>query len=830
MLEADIFNRFTKHLKNALKIAGLTAKTSKTAEVEPVHLLQGILKQPGSLAAEILHKNGIPQLSDSLSETDSQSPTITLELNKSAQEIITKMLNLAFEHRHLYVGTEHLLLAILLLPDSKVSIFFKDKKISPAIIKNHIESVLKSTSHFSDLTDMFSELLGGSEVPQDMKILPGLPTTTSDKTSLLELFTTDLTDTNIQNKIDPVIGRSKEIERLIQILSRRNKNNPLLLGDPGVGKTAIVEGLAKKITDGQIPDILKNKKILSLDLGLMIAGTMYRGEFESRLKNVLEEIKSNPNLIVFIDEIHNIIGAGSTSGGTMDAANLIKPALARGEIRCIGATTQTEYHKYIESDPALERRFQTIQINEPTPAEVKSILTGLKKYYESFHDVSITDDSLQTAIDLSIRYIPDKFLPDKAIDLIDEAASRVRINTRIHPWKKNITKLEERLSQLRAKKNEAISSEKYDVAIKLKSEEDKLQKNILEYNNKLKATQIDKPTITSSDICQVVSQITNIPLTYLTESTDKKILSLEKHINQQLIGQPEASSALMSVIKRAQLGLSDTSRPLGSFLFLGPSGVGKTEMAKVLAREYFGSEKSLIRIDMSEFSESFNISKLIGAPAGYVGYRDGGKITDAIRRRPYCVVLFDELEKAHPDVFNLLLQILDEGNLTDAEGRKINFRHAIIIMTSNLASDKFNQQTSLGFSEKDNQIKNAFKHVKNQVINELEDSFKPELLNRLDKILVFNPLTSNDLKKIVRLELNNLYKRLADKKINLEISSPVISHLARISFEPNKGAREIKRKIANLIEQPLANELMNLTNKTEGVKITLEKNNIKIRV
>lgn len=829
MLENEIFKKFTNHLKNALKIAGTLAKEKKGNKVEPIDLLHGILMQPGSLAAEILHKSGLAEKPSAFAEDNESTHIITIELSQTAQKIITKTLNLAFEHRHLYVGTEHLLMAILLSPDVEVVSLLKDKNISAKKLKDHIAAVLKSTSHFSDLTDMFSELLDSRPAQPEMKILPGLPTSGDEKHSLLELFTTDLTDAKVQKRIDPVIGRQAEIERLIQILSRRNKNNPLLLGDPGVGKTAIVEGLAKKITSSDVPSVLAKKKILSLDLGLMIAGTMYRGEFESRLKNILEEIKNNPNLLVFIDEIHNIIGAGSTSGGTMDAANLIKPALARGEIRCIGATTQSEYHKYIESDPALERRFQTIQINEPAPSEVHKILIGLKKYYEDFHQVKISDESIATAVELSIRYIPDKFLPDKTIDLIDEAASRLKINRQAHPWQKDIAARQEKINELTNKKNQAIAQENYDQAIKIKTEEALLRKNILELKEKIASSRIAKPTITSQDIAMVVSQITGIPLSYLTESTDQKIITLEKRINRQLIGQPEAVDALMSVIKRAQLGLSDTNRPIGSFLFLGPSGVGKTEMAKVLAREYFGDEKTLIRIDMSEFTESFNISKLIGAPAGYVGYREGGKITDAVRRRPYSVVLFDEMEKAHADVFNLLLQILDEGTLTDAEGRKINFRHTIIILTSNIASEKFNEQASFGFSETNDRQKNSFGQLKKQVINELEDYFRPELINRLDKIIVFNPLTNQELKKIVRLKLNDLTRRLKNKKINLEITGSAVNFIANHSFAPNKGAREIKRNIASLIEQPLANKLMNQEIKdSKNVKIGLEKNSLKI--
>ncbi len=803
MLTSDIFNKFTKHLKNVLKIAGFLAKQENLTAVEPIHLLQGILKQPGSLAAEILHKNGLAE-NTTASDQPLNNRIITLELSADAQKIITKMLNLAFEYRHLYVGTEHLLMALIIMPDDKILTLFKNKNISFARLKNNLEAVLHSTSNFSDINDVFSDLMGGPMQDEKMFEQKNL---TREK-SLLELFSTDLTNQQIQERIDPVIGRQTEIDRLIQILSRRNKNNPLLLGDPGVGKTAIVEGLAKKISLGDVPEILKNKKILSLDLGLMLAGTMYRGEFEARLKNVLEEIKQNPDIIIFIDELHNIIGAGSTTGGTMDAANIIKPALARGEIRCIGATTMNEYRKYIESDPALERRFQTIQVNEPDREQTIAILQGLKQYYESFHQVEILDEALRLAVDLSIRYQPEKFLPDKAIDLIDEAASRAKIRHKHSNLQKKLFALADKIKDVTQRKYQAITEENYDLAIKLKDEEYKFKKEYQTIEKKLVANPPQKPKITGLDISQVVTQITNIPLTYLNQQTDLRIANLEKNLNKYIIGQNEVIAEVCAVIKRAQLGLATQNKPIGSFLFLGPSGVGKTELAKRLASEYFGSEQALIRIDMSEFSESFNISKLIGAPAGYVGYKEGGKITDAVRRRPYTVILFDEIEKGHPDVFNLLLQILDEGNLTDAEGRKINFKHSIIVMTSNLASDKFNQAQTFGFDQDKKGQKFSTQQVKQQVIQELEQEFKPELLNRLDKILVFNPLDQTSLKRIVKLQMAELISNLQQRQLTINFTPSVINYLANISAGENKGAREIRRNIEKYLGQLLADAFL----------------------
>ncbi len=830
-MENEIFNKFTKHLKDALKIAGWVAKKQNTKTVEPIHLLDGILQNPGSLAAELLHKNGLKNKAEKLNIND-RNQIITLELSPVAKKIITKMINIAFEYGHLYVGTEHLLMALLSIPDKKIEEFFKTADIRQIKIKNHLQVVLNSTSHFSDLSDVFSDMLSASNMQPDMRIAPMDHPHHSTNDSFLELFTANLTDKAIQNNIDPVIGRDKEISRIIQILSRRHKNNPLLLGDPGVGKTAIIEGLAKKIIEGDVPAILKNKKILNLDIGLMVAGTMYRGEFESRLKNLLDEIKNNPDVIIFIDELHNIIGAGSTTAGTMDTANLIKPALARGEIRCIGATTQNEFHKHIESDPALERRFQPIQIAEPSAQETLEILMGLKKYYESFHQVKIDNKALRAAVDLSIKYIPDQFLPDKAIDLIDEAASRVKVNAKPNPLALQISSLQQDITKITSNKHQAISEEKYDEAITLKNQEIKLKNKLKIIQNKLDQDSQPKHTISDKQITEIVSQITNIPLAYLTETGDNKIIHLEKNLNEKIIGQTEAINDISSILKRAQIGLNKNNKPIGSFLFLGPSGVGKTELAKIVSKEYFGSDDAIIRIDMSEFTESFNISKLIGAPAGYVGYKEGGKITDTVRRKPYTVILFDEIEKAHPDVFNLLLQILDEGYLTDAEGRKINFNHALIILTSNFASEQFNQQTTFGFGEESNKNKNLFSQIKNQVLAELEDNFKPELLNRLDKIIVFNPLSIRDLKKIVKLQINELNDRLKDKNITIIAKPSVITHLAKNNFEPNRGAREIQRNIQTLIEQPLAEILLiprsRDDKKSTIANLSLDKGKIKI--
>ncbi len=805
MMDEQIFNKFTKHLKNTLKTAGYLAKQDNKKRVEPIHLLQGILHQQGSLAAEVLHKNGITIPPTNITPTNPpiNPRTITLELSEHARRIFTKMINIAFEYQHLYIGTEHLLMAILLLPDEEINRFLSKYKKDVKQIKYHLESILHSTSHFSDIANMFSDFLGDRQAIERQP----LPHRPADKQSLLEMFTTDLTSPIIQKNIDPVIGRNKEIERLVQILARRHKNNPLLIGEPGVGKTAIVEGLAKKIMTGEVPEVLKGKKILSLDLGLLVAGTMYRGEFEARLKNILDEIKANPDIIIFIDEIHNIIGAGSTTGGTMDAANLIKPALARGEIRCIGATTHAEFRKYIETDAALERRFQTIYVEEASVEETKSILKGLKKYYEDFHQVKITDEAIETAIALSVKFVPEKFLPDKAIDIIDESASRVRIKQQPLPWQKTVRQYNQELQKIEQQKDEAILAEDYDTALDLKDRSVKLKNEIKKITAKYKKK--TAPVLVGrKDIVEVVSQMTNIPESYLTAQGNNLVKQLSRRLKQKIIGQNEAIDELANIIKRAQLGIAEHTRPIGSFLFLGPSGVGKTELARLLAREYFGREDALIKIDMSEYAESFNISKLIGAPAGYVGYKEGGKLTQSVRRRPYSVVLFDEIEKGHPEVANLLLQILDEGYITDAEGRKVDFKNTIVIITSNIASDKFSEQINLGFAASKQKQKNSFDKIKQQVLAELEENFKPELINRLDKIIVFNALGEAELKKITKLNLNELTARLKQKDIDLTYSDKIIPYLTKLSYNPLKGAREIKRVIQANIEQPIVEMLL----------------------
>ncbi len=646
----------------------------------------------------------------------------------------------------------------------------------------------------------------------------------NDKGSALEYFTTDLTNAEIQRDIDPVIGRAKEIERLMHILSRRTKNNPVLIGDPGVGKTAIVEGLAKSILRGEVPEALLGKRILALDLGLVVAGTMYRGEFESRLKQIVDEIKADPNIILFIDEVHTIIGAGSASG-SMDAANLLKPALAKGHIRAIGATTMEEYKKYIESDPALERRFQPIVVKEPSVEESIAIIRGIRHNYEKFHHISITDEAIVAAAQLSARYIQDRFLPDKAIDLIDEAASKMKIARGGSPVAKQIRELEAERDHLEQHKQDAVQQEHFDQALELKQRQAVLTQKIDKLREK--ESKHGGPTngaIGKHEIAETVSRITGVPLTELVKEERDRLIQLDTLLKRRIVGQDEAITAISDFIRRSRVGLSNPNKPIGSFIFLGPSGVGKTETAKEIARTIFEDENALIRIDMSEFQESFQITKLIGAPAGYVGYKEGTKLTDAVKRKPYSVILFDEIEKAHPDVFNLLLQVLDEGHLTDAVGKKINFKNTIIIMTSNVGLQSFNQAQSIGFEISDpsrrKELASQYDQLKRSVMADLQKKFRPEFLNRVDKTVVFRPLTLRDVEKIVDLHLHDVQRRLDVQKIKLKLTAKARGRLAELGFSPEYGARSVQRIIQEHVENPLAGLLLAGTVKS-GQTVTI---------
>lgn len=813
----DLINKFTSHLKNTLKDAITQARIAHRDVVEPSDLLNALVLQRGSVGAEVVWKSGYTRMSSEIPleeshvETDLRVDSIAgstwTTFSQKSQNVLMKAAQHAMKLRHRYIGTEHLLAGLLEsgLPD--VQRFLRDHKIRVTEIQKHLQVVLKSTSKFPDLTRMFRD--GTTNL---------VPQTIGDghdhggeRESALDFFATDITDEEFQQHVDPVIGRAEEIERIIHVLSRRTKNNPVLIGDPGVGKTAIVEGLAKRIALGDVPPILRNKRVLNLDLSLVVAGTMYRGEFEGRMKQIIEEVEEDPDVILFVDEMHTLVGAGSTSG-SMDAANILKPALAKGTISMVGATTFDEYRKHIESDAALERRFQPVIVNELSPEDTKSVLRGIKQFYERFHRVLIDDTAVRAAVDFSVRYIQDKLLPDKAIDLIDEASSKLRVKEEIDPLTKTIENLERDVKKTREEKLKAVEEERYQDALKIKQRERMMAAKLKELYAEAETRQ-QKPlgTITERDIAEVVARITKIPVTEITATERAALRDLDQQIERVIVGQDEAVSTVASFIKRSRAGLNSATRPIASFLFLGPSGVGKTELAKQIALNVFRDEKALIRIDMSEFSEGFQASKLIGAPAGYVGYKDGGKLTESVKRRPYSVVLFDEIEKAHPEIFNLLLQVLDEGHLTDAAGKRINFKNTIIILTSNIGLSHLRESARLGFGAQESATTSAesrYAEIKKQVLEDLKKSFRPEFLNRIDQTIVFRPLSEESIKQIVRTQLQGVASKLSAQGVTFAFSPAVVTKLATLAYDPQSGAREVQRKIQEHIENPIADLLL----------------------
>ncbi len=803
-----ILNKFTTHLREVVQKASNFAAGNRAKTIGPEHLLYALGVQRGSIAYEILQKVGIDlnvvrqniQTRDSEADLGSGGAVTKPTLSPESREAIEKGGIAAMKYNHRYLGTEHLLYGLLKLPSPFMQKVWRDQNVDTSELLGQVVVVLRSTTKLPDITEQFEEV---KEPKQTRK--------GETKTPALDFFATDLTDKKLQANIDPVIGRGPELERLIHILARRTKNNPVLLGDPGVGKTAIVEGLAKKIVHGDVPEALQGKKILRLDLSLIVAGTMYRGEFESRLKQIIDEILADPSLIVFIDEIHTIIGAGSAAG-SMDAANILKPALARGELRVIGATTLDEYRKHIESDAALERRFQPIIVNEPSAAEAVQILKGIRSNYEKFHRISITDDAIEAAVELSERYVQDKFLPDKAIDLIDEAAAKRKVEVGGTSEAKKLRQAQDQVDDLERQKDIAVQSERFEEALTLKTAAQKAQDKLHQLTVQASGKQKTLGTITRKDIAEVISRMTNVPLRDLVSAERDRLLHLETSLNSHVIGQQEAAHAIADAIRRSRVGLRNHNRPIGSFIFMGPSGVGKTEMAKVLAREIFEDENALIRIDMSEFGESFNVSKLIGAPAGYVGYKEGNKLTEPVRRKPYSVVLFDEVEKAHPDVFNLLLQVLEDGHLTDGSGKQVNFKNTIIIFTSNVGLESLNQTAKLGFeninadAKKEAEVK--FEDIKHEVTAQLHDQFRPEFLNRIDKVIVFRPLTAKDVRKIVEVQITELQTLALAQGYKLTVTPAAQKRVAELGFSPEQGARAIRKVIQDEIENPLARAIL----------------------
>ena len=783
-------NRYTDGVKNAWEYAAQAASRLGSEYVGTEHLLLGIAHEKDTAGGKILDALGItiPAIVQVLQQYEGSSGLRNTEMYVAprTKRVMEMAVQEANELGNSYVGTEHLLLAIL----------HEGGGLAIRILQS-----LGVTEE--KLEEAFSRFLG--EEGKDGK---------SDSLGELADFAVDLNEKARQGKIDPVIGRKDEINRVIQILSRRNKNNPVLVGEPGVGKTAIAEGLAQKIVNHDVPEILKDAHIISLNMSSVVAGTKYRGEFEDRLKKVIDEVKNHPDWILFIDELHTLIGAGSGEG-SMDAANIMKPALARGELRCIGATTLKEYKKYIEKDAALERRFQPVKVGEPTPADTLTILNGLRDRYEAFHKAKITDEALKLAVELSDRYITDRFQPDKAIDVIDEAAAKVRMEASAVP--ESLKAKEDEYAALQKEKEAAVSSQDFEKAAEYRDRGNKLQEEIDGLKKNWKGADREHLVVTEKDVAEVVSKWTGIPLQNLTKSEHEKLLNLEAELHKRVIGQDEAVHAVATAIRRARAGMKDPKRPIGSFLFLGTTGVGKTELARALSECLFGSEKNMIRFDMSEYMEKHEVSRLVGAPPGYVGYEEGGQLTDAVRRNPYSVILFDEVEKAHMDFFNILLQVLDDGRLTDGQGRTVDFTNCVIIMTSNLGSrllrGKINQ---LGFaSGQDAGSEPEFKEIKEQILTEVKQTFRPEFINRIDEIVVFHPLGKEDLVHIVDLLLKNVSAKLDKFHVKMEVSEEAKQILIHNGTDMEYGARPLKRVIQKELEDPISEMILkgNLENK-----------------
>lgn len=796
------FDRFSENAKLVLVNAQEIARASLSDSVDSDHLLLGMLLVKKSVAAEMLQSIGV-DYEKAKANADLLKDLVPVSrlggLSEDVQRILELAIGTASQKESPYVGTEHLLSAMVILTNSKAGRIIQASHVDLGTIRNELENYYANPRN--------EEQVGG-EVPPEMLFSSVGPRRfdKNSKTPVLDGFATDLTKMAKDGRLDPVIGREKEISRVISILNRRTKNNPVLIGEPGVGKTAIVEGLAQRIADETVPELLLSKKIMMLDLASVIAGTKYRGEFEERLKKIIEELKANDDIILFIDELHTIVGAGAAEGA-IDAANIFKPALSRGEIQVVGATTLDEYRKYIEKDAALERRFQPVIVPEPTLEETILVLKGIRPKYEEYHRVKITDAAIDAAAKLSKRYISDRFLPDKAIDLIDEASSLLKVKK--GSVSKNIRNLERNVKEIRNQKEQAVIDQKYAEAAELKQKEDLLAIEMEKVRKKEGMTD-NGLAIDEESIAEVIAIATGIPVTRLIEKEQASLLKLEDNLKKKIIGQDAAIKEIASAVRRSRTGISDEKRPIGSFIFLGPTGVGKTELAKVLAEQIFGDVDALVKIDMSEFMEKHNVSRLVGAPAGYIGYEEGGQLTEIIRRKPYAVVLFDEIEKAHSDVFNMLLQILEDGYLTDAKGLKVDFRNTVIIMTSNVGATDFAHNKEIGFTPETGKKKmeKLQKDIEEKVTEDLKKKFRPEFLNRIDKVIVFRALSRDDVKKIVNLQLSEVIVRLAGQKIKLILTEQAKALLVEKGYDVENGARPLRRVIQNEIEDTLANGIL----------------------
>jgi len=792
-----MFERFTKRVRIIIDLARKKALHYGNNEIEPEHILLAMIEEGQGVGISILQHLGgdINKIKNEL-ERYMKIGIISYTREIPLSHHSKKVLELSFREAqflgHNYIGTEHLLLGLIAETETLPSKILTKEGISLNRVRHTVEQMLSDRGKLAESSF------------REKNYHHSYSTTRKSKTPALDTFGKDLTKLASERKLDPVIGREKEIMRVIQILCRRKKNNPVLLGDPGVGKTAIVEGLAQMIASGKAPDILRDKRIVMIDLPSMVAGTKYRGEFEQRVKTILDEIRSSNNIIIFIDELHTLVGAGGAEGA-IDASNILKPPLSRGEIQCIGATTLDEYRKYIEKDGALERRFQPVIVNPPTVEETIEILKGLRERYETHHNLKIPDEAIETAVRLSERYITGRNLPDKAIDLVDEAMSQLRVKLFNPP--EEIEKLESEIKEITKKKDEAINKQNYEKAAMMRDKEREL-KNKLDYlkENWEKLIPEEKKIVSAENIAQVVSQWTGIPVYKLCKEEKDKLLEMESAIHKRVVGQDEAITAISRAVRRSRAGLKDTKRPIGSFLFLGPTGVGKTLLARAIAEFLFGDEQALIQIDMSEYMEKFSVTRLIGAPPGYVGYEEGGQLTEKVRRRPYSVILLDEIEKAHSDVFNLLLQVLEDGHLTDGLGRSVSFKNTILIMTSNLGTNIFKNKAIIGFQGQDDNF--SFTTLKDKIIEKVKKTFRPEFLNRIDEIIIFHPLKKEHLFKIVEIELEEVKERLREHNISISLREDAKKFLIEKGTNPEFGARPLRRTISRYLEDPLSEEIL----------------------
>jgi len=835
--DKDIFKKFSENSRKVLVSSQKIAQSTSSA-INSQHMLLALAVTPGTLAYSILleHMISLDQIRLVISLQGIKNKNDKNGLSPEGRKVLEKAFFGAKNFHHNTIDPEHILLSIVTLEGCLGYEIIARVGSEPSVIRRQIEEL------FQDIEDIdFKNLTPppANQPPMPWGQAPMMPPSGYELPmteqavmppqqikNVLEYYTVDLTAQARDGKNDPLIGRGKELERVIQILSRRTKNNPVLVGEPGVGKTAIVEGLAEKIIHHQVPQTIADKKIIMLDLALLVAGTMYRGQFEDRLKKVMEELEKQGNIMLFVDELHTIVGAGSAEG-SLDAANILKPALAKGKIRLIGATTLEEYRKVIEKDPALERRLQKVNIEEPTPHDTIEILRGLRPKYEEYHHVKITDEALESAVNLSRRYISDRYLPDKAIDLVDEAAAAYFL----HKEDKEVYRtkhLEQQLALVKTQKDNEVNNQNYQKAAELRDLEIRLSEEIRTHqqNHVISSETIITPT----DIAKVVSLWTNVPVENISKTDRQKLLHLENILKQYIVGQDEAVQEIAQALRRRKSGISDPNRPIGSFIFLGPTGVGKTELARVLAQELFGNREAIIKIDMSEFMERHSVSRLIGAPPGYVGYDEAGKLTEEVRRRPYSILLFDEIEKAHPEVFNILLQILEDGQLTDARGKHVNFRNTMVILTSNIGTNQLNRQAAIGFQAKGPGRKKAndeFEKMKNEITNNLKQEFRPEFINRLDNIIVFRPLDQSDITKIINLNLKQLAERLQPLGFKLEFDRRIDKLIMEKGYDPNYGARPVRRAISDLIEDPLSEAILaNAIKKGDKVKFFVKDHHI----